>query len=59
MSSWIIESDNNSKRFGQGAIARKIKLKLRGLLYDFVLNDDNIDTVNTAFVRNRLVSQEF
>ena len=54
LSDLIIGSDQDDAKLGTGAIARKIKLKLRGLLYDFVLNDDNIVPAQPTLVRDAL-----
>jgi len=37
-----LKGDEEKEKYGQGANLRKIKLKLKILLYDIVLNDDNI-----------------
>jgi len=43
LSKWVcVKGDEEKERYGEGAVLRKIKLKLKILLYDLVLNDDNI-----------------
>jgi len=37
-----VKGDEEKEKYGEGAVLRKIKLKLKILLYDLVLNDDNI-----------------
>jgi len=43
LSKWIcVKGDEEKEKYGEGATLKKIKLKLKILLYDVVLNDDNI-----------------
>jgi len=43
LSRWTcVKGDEEKEKYGQGATLRKLKLKLKILLYDVVLNDDNI-----------------
>merc|ERR1712226_859111 len=43
LSKWVcVKGDEEKEKYGEGAVLRKIKLKLKILLYDLVLNDDNI-----------------
>lgn len=43
LSKWTcVKGDEEKEKYGEGANLRKIKLKLKILLYDVVLNDDNI-----------------
>jgi hypothetical protein len=43
LSRWTcVKGDEEKEKYGEGANLRKMKLKLKILLYDVVLNDDNI-----------------
>ena len=54
MSKWIRETD--ASVIGQGANARKIKLKVLALLYDLVLNDDTIFSEQPFLVRDTVLN---
>jgi len=55
LSSWIcLKGDDEKQKYGEGATLRKIKLKLKILLYDLVLNDDSIMTENPFHVRDTI-----
>lgn len=57
LSNWICrQGDEEKEMYGEGAILRKIKLKLRILLYDFALNDDSIIKTNPFHVRDAILN---
>lgn len=59
LSEWIrLSGDEEAAKLGSGAIQRKIKLKLRILLYDLVLNDDNINQEEPFYVRDAIAKDE-
>jgi len=59
LSEWIrLNGEEEAAKFGSGAIQRKIKLKLRILLYDLVLNDDNINQEEPFYVRDAITKDE-
>jgi len=53
-----LNGDEEVAKLGSGAIQRKIKLKLRILLYDLVLNDDNINQDEPFYVRDAIFKDE-
>jgi len=53
-----LKGDEEKAKFGEGAILRKIKLKLKILLYDIVLNDDAI-MEDPYYVRDTLGKDVF
>ena len=58
LSRWIcLKGADEEKKYGKPPMARKIRLKLRQVLYDFLNNDDSI--VNEGFhVRDKLGKDE-
>ena len=57
--SWTcVQGDDEKEKYGEGAILRKIKLKLKILLNDFVLNDDNINEATPTLVRDTCCNVE-
>merc|ERR1712018_225654 len=59
LSQWIrLQGEEEVEKYGQGAIQRKIKLKLKILLYDLVLNDDGIKQDEPFYVRDTVTSDE-
>lgn len=53
-----MQGGEETEKYGQGAVCRKIKLKLRILLYDLVLNDDNIKQDEPFHVRDTIINDE-
>lgn len=55
LSIWLrLDGDEAIARLGQGAVQRKIRMKLLNLLNDLVLNDDNINLEDPFYVRDQV-----
>jgi len=59
LSEWnCVSGEEEKEKYGQGPILKKLKLKLKILLYDLVLNDDSIMPENPYYVRDEILKDE-